>query len=94
MRGKRNQERWQRNHENRFILFLLLTGLKSRTTSVAAGGGGYNIKAVLRPKQHFTDLETNFRLPKGGLAADNSEIVNLTYLAGNPRDCLSLLIRS
>ncbi|NRB18646.1 MAG: hypothetical protein HRU33_14050 [Rhodobacteraceae bacterium] len=34
MRGKRNQEGWQRNHENRFILFLLLVGLKSRTTSL------------------------------------------------------------
>jgi len=40
MRGKRNEGRWQRNHENRFILFMLLTGLKSRTTSGAGSGVG------------------------------------------------------
>ena len=33
MRWKQHRENWQHDHENRFILFLLLTGRKSRTTS-------------------------------------------------------------
>ena len=54
MRGKRNQETWQRNHENRFILFLLLTGLKSRTTS---GDFEYQAASWDKPRRVVAKVE-------------------------------------
>lgn len=90
MRGKRDQEGWQRNHKNRFILFLLLTGPKCRTTSLGfdciMGHTYHSVFVHRRRVYHSQSRQVMKASNQGGLLSNrvsepNAGCCRVNYLA-------------